>query len=229
MEWPSNFAEAEEENTRKALSQLKKDFEIYENSLNLLMETIDQIASFSSPKRRYSGAKAAIMSILPRIIQSMQSIRILALKGYYYDVAVLQRSLLESIGLCAYFALNEEEARNWIKGGDVKIAKIELFDYVFLLIGEKGTRGARSVYGELCRYVHANVRAIISLVDDIDRTKGTIAFHFLPEFDKNTCRESISCFPTLMLLVLSEIFENELGDKTRKGIVRIVEEYLTET
>jgi len=153
----------------------------------------------------------------------MQSIRVLNLKGYYYDVKVLERCLLESMGLCAYFALNEEETENWIRGKD-NIAKIKLVDYTSLLLGVKGRRGV-PFYGKLSGYVHTKVRAIASLIVDID-PEG-ISFQLTPIFDKEKVSE-ISWYPTLMLAILRRIFLDELSEKRKGEIMRFLEQYVAE-
>ncbi|MBA7470394.1 hypothetical protein ES707_05679 [subsurface metagenome] len=168
-------------------------------------------------------AKKVILIITTRIIQSMQAIRVLNLKGYYYDLRVLERCLLENMGLCAYFALNEEETEKWIKGKN-KIARIRLIDYISLLVGIK-EGGWIPIYGKLSGYVHTNLRSIASLIVDID-PEG-ISFQVTPIFDKEKVSE-ISLYPTVMLIILARIFRDELT-KTRKArIMRFCKQILAE-
>lgn len=221
-----SFLKDEEEITKETLSHFKKEFELYERSFNLLLETVSYLCDLTTKEKPFgSMAKDAIMFIMPRIVQSMQSIRILSLKGYYYDVSVLRRSLIESIGLCAYFALNEKEAKNWLEGKDVKMAKIRLFDYIPKLLGREDDSG-KSVYGQLSRYVHTNIRAIVTLIFKQPKTRG-LGLKFGPEFDKEDMDE-ISAYPTLMSLMLMKIFKDELTEKGKEKITRFLEQYKAE-
>ena len=134
---------------------------------------------------------------------------------------MLRRCLIESIGLCAYLALNEEEVKNWIEG-NVKIARIKLVDYISLLFGIKERRGI-PFYGKLSVYVHTNVGAIVSLIIDID-PEG-ISFQLTPIFDKEKAIE-ISWYPTFMLVVLTKIFRDELPKKRKGEIMRFYEQHV---
>ena len=106
----------EDEVTKETLSQFKKEFELYERSFNLLLETVGDLCDLTTSDKPFgSMAKHAIMLIMPRIVQSIQAIRILNLKGYYYDASVIERGLVESIGLCAYFASRKKKQRIGLK------------------------------------------------------------------------------------------------------------------
>jgi hypothetical protein len=219
-----SFIKAEDEVTKETLRHFKRMFELYERSFNLLLETVSYLFDLTKTELPDSTAKEAILLIIPRIIHSLESIRNLTLKGYYYDVAVLQRSLAESMGLCAYFALNEKEAERWIKGEDIKIPKIELFDFVIKLFGAKDF-SAKSAYGDLCGYVHTNVRAIVSMLD-FNQPAPEIGLLITPEFNKEKVAV-IASYPTVMLIIIEKIF-NELPEKRREKITKFRKRYSTE-
>lgn len=169
--------------------------------------------------------KSAILAIIPRIIRSMQSIRDLTLKGYYYDASVLERSLIESMGLCAYLAFNEKEAENWTKGNDVKTPKIKLFDWAFKLLRVKDKDAdSYRIYGELCGYVHTSAKAITSLMK-FNHGRGLVDLQFISNFEKERVHE-IASYPTLMLIIVKEIFHDELAGKRKENIMKWVKEYL---
>jgi len=221
-----DFLKAEDETAKNTLSNFRKEFELYKRSFNLLSETVSYLLD-STKDKRSDSRESAIFSIMPRIIRSMQSIKNLTLKGYYYDVSVLERSLVESMGLCAYLALNKKEAENWIKGKDVKIAKIKLFDYVLKLLSIKNVdEESYRLYGELCGYVHTTARAIVSLVD-FNYPSGQIGLQFTSVFDKDRVRE-IASYPTIMLAIVKEIFHKRLPEKKKAEIMKLLEEYVTE-
>jgi len=220
-----NFLWAEDENTKRTLRQFGNDFELYKRSLNLLCKTTHHLCELTEKDpSKIPRAKKLILMIISRIIQSMQSIAILNLKGYYYDVKVLERCLIESMGLCAYFALNEKETMNWINGKKDKIAKIKLIDYIPLLLDLKERRGA-SFYGKLSGYVHANARAVASIIVDVDH-EG-ISFPLTPIYDREKVSE-ISFNPTLMMIILEKIFRDELTEERKAEIMRFIRQYKAE-
>jgi hypothetical protein len=219
-----SFIKAEDEVTKETLRHFKRMFELYERSFNLLLETVSCLFDLTKTKLPDSTAKEVILLIIPRIIHSIESIRNLTLKGYYYDVAVLQRSLAESMGLIAYFALNEKEAEKWIEGKDIKIPKIELFDFVIKLFGAKDF-SAKSDYGRLCEYVHTNVRAIVSMLD-LNQPAPEIGLLITPQFDKEKV-VVIASYPTIMLIIIQKIF-NELPEKRREKINKFCRRYSAE-
>lgn len=215
----NDFLETEDENARKASRQFKKELKLYEQSFNLLLETTYFLYD-TSASGSFSESKTAVLLIMPRVIQSMQSVRILNLKGYYYDKSILERSLMESIGLCAYLGSNEEEASRWLSGKSIKSPSIKLFDYVFKLIEAEGYSGIR-VYGRMSKYVHTDVRAIVSLISDLHPQKGDMLpkadMQFSPLFDKQKF-EGISAYPIAMLVLLGIIFKDDLKKRKLRRI-----------
>lgn len=222
----NDFLESEDENARKTSRQFKKDLKLYEQSFNLLLETTfflcDKTAS--SP---FSESKLAVLLIMPRVIQSMQSVSILNLKGYYYDKSILERCLMESIGLCAYLGSNEEEASRWLSGKRIKLASIKLFDYVFKLIDAEGYSSI-PVYGWMSEYVHTDLGAIVSLIADLHPPKGDMLpkadIQFSPLFDKQKF-EGISPYPIAMLIVLGIIFKDDLKKRKLRRILNQLKQF----
>lgn len=229
--------EKEEETTKVTFVKFKKEFKLYERCFDLFMETIDCILESTENKLFDSKAKNAISFILPRIVQSMQSIRLLQTKGYYCDSAIIERSLHESIGLCAYLSSDEEEAIRWLHGKPIKVASIHLFDHVtrLLRVG-KHDDVTKRVYGQLCDYVHTNVRSAITLITlsriEVKTIGGkdasSITLQFIPQFDEKKV-EGISVYPLLATLLLQEIFEKELKPdrKRQKKLERLLDTALS--
>jgi hypothetical protein len=217
----NDFLLAEDENARKTSRQFKKDLKLYKQSFNLLIETTyflyDKTAdsAFSSPR-------TAVLLIMPRIIQSMQSVRTLGLKGYYYDKAILERSLIESMGLCAYLASNEEEAKRWLSGKDIKSPKIKLFDHLRNIVSPESSSGI-STYGRLSKYVHTGFKGIVTLIADMLPPKQAV-MQFGPSFDKQKF-EGISPYPVVMLMFLGITFKDYLTKRKLKKISDMVERF----
>ena len=225
----TNFLESEDETTKETLSHFKKEFELYERSFNMLSKTVDYLYGLTKKQKlKDSMVRDAVFILLPRIMQSMQSIRVLNLKGYYYDSKILERCLGESIGLCAYFALNEKEAENWIRGRDIKIAKIKLLDYVKVLLNLTVDDEFKSIYGDESRFVHSNVKAIVSsLAAKESVPQSEMGFYFAPTFDREKVCE-FAAYPTLMLILLKKIFQNELTKEITVETEKWIAQYLTE-
>jgi hypothetical protein len=225
--------EKEEETAKVTFEKLKKEFRLYERCFDLCMEEINCILDSTENKLFDSKAKEAISFILPRIVQSMQSIRLLQTKGYYCDSAILERSFYESVGLCAYLSFDEEEAIRWLHEKPIKVASIHLFDYVtrLLRVGEHDA-GMKRVYGRLCDYVHTNVRSTITLItwsrNDVKIVSGIdsgiVTLQFIPQFDEKNVGK-IALLPLLVILVLEEIFKKELklDRKRQKKLKRLLE------
>jgi hypothetical protein len=210
-----HFAVKEEETLRITLKKFKQDSKLYEHCFDLCMETFDCIAKSRESEIISSKGKDTTLIILPSIMQSMQSIRLLATRGYYYDSAIIVRSLLESIGLCQYLSTDNEEAIRWIHGKRIKLAGIHLFDYAFA----KDDAKVKSLYGHLCNYVHRNIRSAIyfykgvhepKVRKDANTEEGVrVNFQFVPQFDKKEAPQT-SIYPLLVALMLRDIFKEEL-------------------
>jgi len=222
----NDFLEAELECATQTAFYLQGDLILYEDTFNLLLEMIHHICDRTTSLSR---VKSAIILVVPRIIQSLQSIRDLTLKGYYYDLLVVQRSFIESIGLCAYLAQNPEEALNWLKGKNMGVAKINLLPYVGKLLKdtETDTRYAKVLYGELCNYAHANVRAVLSLHSITKSPNLAVGTYFVPVFDEKQV-ECVAPWVILTLTVLKEIFYDELSERKRNKITKQLNLYLNE-
>jgi hypothetical protein len=229
-----DFLEAEFECATQTILYLEEDLILYEHTFNLLLEMIAHINDRKIPENPLSLVKSAVMIIVPRIVQSLQSIRDLTLKGYYYDLSVVQRSFIESIGLCAYLSQSlEEEALNWVKGKDVNVTKINLLPYATKLLKDIKTdsKGGKALYGKLCHYVHTNPRALMSLFGKIDDpTLGTypaLGTYYVPVFDEKKV-ECIAPWAIFTLAVLKEIFYDELSERKRNKITKKLNDYLDE-
>jgi len=226
----NDFQEAEIECATQTALYLGEDLILYEDSFNLLLEMIVHVCDRKMPENPLSVVKSAIMMNVPRIVQSLQSIRDLTLKGYYYDLSVIQRSFVESIGLCAYLLQNPEDALNWIKGKNVSVAKINLLDYAIKLLRgytKKGAKCTQAFYGELCNYAHANIRAVSSLFRKAESSDLTLGTYYVPIFDEKQV-ECISPWSIFTLAVLREIFHDELAQRERRKITKQLNLYLDE-
>lgn len=213
-----SYREKEEETAKVTLKKFKNELRLYERCFDMCTETIDCIFDSTDNRLFDSNAKNMISIILPRIMQSMQSIMLLKTKGYYCDSMILERSLLESVGLCAYLSSDDEEAIRWLHGKRIKVASIHLFDHASKLLRIAAHDAEMNkAYGIASDYVHTNVRGAFTLVTPrMNEVKtvggidaGTVALQFTPQFDEKKVGD-ISVYPLLLTLVLEEIFKKEL-------------------
>jgi hypothetical protein len=221
------YVEDEEEVQKVTFKKFKEEFKLYERSFDMLMETIDCVFNSAEGKLLDSLGKTATVIILPRIVQSIQSIRLLIAKGHYYDYSIIGRSLLESIGLCAHISSNEEEAKRWIDGKPIELASIHLIDLArWLKLGKDSAKigkDYRAVYGHLCDYVHTNLKGASSLIAEFGKKKKRIgnlngrmiALKFTPQFEGTEGR-SIAIFPIYATLIIQDIFKTELKPYKRR-------------
>lgn len=219
----------EDEVTKKTLSQFNKEFEFYERSINLVYDITVYLCGLTKSKP-FSGSKSVIHLMLPRLLGTTQSIRLLNLKGYYYDEKILGRSFLENLGLCAYLTRNEEEAKNWLAGKDIHVPKIKLYNEFASFLDEqmeKYEKEGQAEYGQLSYYVHADVRAIAPSFfrfGKVDFNKRRVNMMFPPFYRKDNV-SPVALFPITLLIVIMKVFKDELENKWTKKIQNILREY----
>jgi len=217
--------------TKRMLSEFKKENKFYERALNLLYEVVDCLYQ-SKPSGPFDST-FAILTMLPRLFGTIQSIRVLAVKGYYYDAAILERSVVENLGLCVYLAKNEKEAERWLTGKDVRMPKINIFDEFFSLISqdvEKKDSRWKAMYGKLSQYVHASLKAIgptyvINIGDIIDQS-SKVEYVFPPFFDEKLI-PFFAVYPMLTLIMLVELFKEDLKDRYLNKILKCLSDYVS--
>ena len=217
----NSVLEAEKENTKKTLEQYEKEFEYFERSFNLLSETFDYLCELVRKKEITKiGQKICLIKLMPRVFQTLQSIRVLFLRAYYYDAKVLERSIGESMGLCAYLVNNEKEAKKWLCGKRPSVSKTKLIRYPFKLFKPKDATyppSLKNLYCELSKYVHSDVEAL-SLITYNDKSPKAY-LETVPKFKKEKY-SPIGAYPMFTLILLLEVFRDELADKRENILMR---------
>jgi len=226
--------EIEDWTTKETIRRYQKESELYERSFNLALDTFHYICKRTKRKIMDSCGKELTLLILPRIIQSLQSIRTLTMKGYYYDASVLERSYFEAVGMCAYLSLNEEEAKKWGKGGKLGVNSTGLVNWIpKLLVGNLKT-DLKPAYWKLCDYVHNNAKGVLSMVSDwhpeesnLNQEKSRLTLRYAPVFDENKV-EIVSALSTTVCLAMEKIFWNELTKERKDRIEGFIDQYVKE-
>lgn len=227
----NTYLRAENEITKCMLTQFKKEDKFYERALNLLYEVVDYLYQ-SKPSRHFNSA-FAILTMLPRLFGTIQSIRTLTVKGYYYDAVILERSVVENLGLCVYLAKNEEEAKRWLTGKDIRMPKINIFDEFFSLFpidAMKKGHGWKALYGKLSQYVHATLRAIgptyVINIEDIEDQSDKVEYVFPPFFDEELVTH-FAVYPMVTLIMLVTTFKEDLEDRYLNKILKCLGDYIS--
>jgi len=222
---------AENEITKRVLSEFKKENKFYERALNLLFEVVDYF--YQSKSSGFFDSTFAILTMLPRLFGTIQSIRVLTVKGYYYDAVILERSVVENLGLCVYLVNNEKEAKRWLAGKDIRMPKINIFDEFFSLIlqdAEKRDHRWKALYGELSQYLHATLKAIgptyVRNIGDYIDQSTTVQYEFPPFFDEKLVT-NFALYPMLTLMMLVELFKEDLKDRYLNKILKCLRDYLS--
>ena len=233
LNFVKKFHEKEKQNEELSYSKMGKALELYEDIIDLCSEMVTIIAD-STNRILLDDSKFPSFILINRLLQFIQSIRHLTLKGYYYEASVLERSYFEGLGLCIYLSENFEEAERWAKGKEIKAKKIKLFDSIskgLCKIETVPTFGR--IYGQLCNYVHINSRVLPKLVESpidptmfsTDERNGIIINNsILLQFDKERVAE-IPIFPLLLVFTLWKIFKEELDEKQKRRIKNLSDGY----
>jgi hypothetical protein len=219
---------AENEINKRTLSQFKKENKFYERALNFLYEVVNYL--YQSKSSEHFDSTFAILTMLPRLFGTIQSIRVLTVKGYYYDAVILERSVVENLGLCVYLARNEKEAERWLTGKDIRMPKINIFDEFFSLISSDAVKKddyGKALYGKLSQYVHATLKAIgptyVISIGDIEDQSYKVDYAFPPFFDEKLVTH-FALYPMLTLIMLVELFK-DLKDRYLNKMLKCLGDY----
>ncbi|MGA3289744.1 MAG: hypothetical protein ABSD42_05850 [Candidatus Bathyarchaeia archaeon] len=98
---------------KQALELSKDALEHYEIAYSLCHEILFDVED--SVDLRDDLDRRATSEIFIRLLGTMQSIKWLLLKGYYFDAEVLKRSFLEGLGDCCYIHQNKGTGEKWLE------------------------------------------------------------------------------------------------------------------
>ena len=152
---------------KQALEISKEALEHYEISYSLCHEILFDLEE-NVDLRDYPDRRAA-SEIFIRLLGTMQSIKWLLLRGYYFDALVLERTFLEGLGDCCYIHQNKGTGEKWFKD-EKKYAKTS---DKFLAISKTLKREipeeeTQNLYRNLCKYVHGNSSVTKTLISEVE-------------------------------------------------------------
>jgi hypothetical protein len=156
------IAHQERLHEKRSLEFSKVAVEQYETAYSLCDEILYDIEANVNMKGDID--RQAIFMIFVRVMGTMQSIKWLFLKGYYYDAFVLVRSFVESLGTCCYISQNKGTGERWFN--DKKIGtSLNMFNAIVkTLKREIPEEVTAKFYGRLCMFAHGDNWAIGTLV-----------------------------------------------------------------
>jgi len=212
----SYIIEAEKKTIQESSRELKEEIALYQETLNLAVEMLDNLYS-DYRKKDTSFADFALLPILSKIIMSLKSYFDLVIKGYYHEATVIERNILESVLLCNLIAEKEEYAVKWLKG------ELRSWD-VRKALRLKDEGDLQEIYKMMSDYVHTNVCSL-GLIIQFEIEKKRMAVRWAPKFDKELARHML--IPTIGFILVShfsDVFKDELDksflDKIAKYTAR---------
>jgi len=219
----NQIAHQERLHEKRALEFSNVALEQYETAYSLCDEILYDIEENVNMKGDID--RQAIFMIFVRVMGTMQSIKCLFLKGYYYDAFVLVRSFVGSLGTCCYISQNKGTGEIWFN--DKKIDdSLDMFKALAKTINrEIPEEDTAKFYGKLCMFAHGNNWAIRSLIseveneDDLEDGLKTIRFRNPSPYEK-TWVDTVAGHPLLTLLVIQELFP-EISDYDKRQIAEI--------
>jgi hypothetical protein len=213
----------EEERTKETLKRCKQEIRFYRLSFNVVSKNVDFLLEYSSEK--YADTMEASLNLnMFRLVGLLQSIRILTLKGYYFEAKILTRNFWETIGLCVYLKQNPDKAELWYSGKKVEVPSIKLFNLAAKVFYAQDEDIFNRTYGLLCNYVHSNSLAVLSsVISDFNvgekmiegKPATGITVELPSPFDYQPIVD-LALLPCAMLFAILYLFDDRLP-KERKG------------
>jgi len=227
---PSHFdyiRKVEKEIVQEAEEKLYREITLYQESLNLLVDILDNLYP-DSGKKELSFVDFVLLPILSKTVMSLKSYFDLVIKGYYNEAIVINRNILESALLCMLITKKEEYAEKWFAG---KLRSLE----VRKALGLKGENDLQEIYSMMSDYVHTNVGSLGSIIK-FEIEKKRMVVRWAPDFDEELSRYML--FPTISFLLISHMsdlfrdrFDRKVLDemaKYKKNIMKAFEEVQSE-
>lgn len=209
-----DFLQRFEDWEAKCIKQTKQEFQKelirFKHSFNALCYAFQVILR---SKQLQDPQKQAIVLLMPRLIFLSESIHELTLKGYYFEASLLERDMIEGIGLCSLFSRDRDEASKWARGERVRIPKRQIAHETAVFFKSASDNRVKKLYDSLSGLVHLDAKAVISFLPY--KTEKSLGLQILPIFDKEKAT-SFSIYPLLLSSILWFVFEDELGKELRE-------------
>jgi len=204
------FEQAEAKCAEQTKRQFQNESTRFERSFNVLCHAFSVILR-ANPSQ--DSRKRAIILLVLKLIFAFKSIHDLTLKGYYSDARILERAVIEGLGLCALFSRDKDKASKWLKRKGLEMSKRQISHELAVFFRSAYDNRVKKLYSSLGQDVHSDYRAVLSFVPY--KTDGSIGLKLLPFFEKEKATD-FSIYPLLLSSILWVVFEKELGKTLRK-------------
>lgn len=209
--------EMEEQNVRLSKKHFTEDLQKYELTVNVLAQTLHEINQSFKGRVLTPTKKIATIMLSSRFMLASKCLFNIILEGYYYEAWILLRSLQENVFYCLCFAESNEHARQWLKKG----LRLKAVKKIIKLSSRPLVKEA---YSFMSDFVHSNMPAIARLAKFEEKSR--VKPPEKPEFRKNA-NNLLQAFRTLttsMLLILVDIFKEDLNKETKDIVMTFIRE-----
>lgn len=211
--------EMEKQNTRLTQKHFQEDLQKYEITVNVLAQTLREVNKSFKGRMLSPEKKIAAVLLSSRFLVASKCLFNAALQGYYYEAWILLRSLEENAFYCLSFAESNDCAKQWLTKDGLKLVQVKK------TIKYSSRPLAKKAYDFMCDFVHSNMPAVARFLKFEDVPK-LVKPPERPEFrrDANDLFKAFRTLNSSMLLILIDIFKEDLDRKTRETIKAFVME-----
>jgi hypothetical protein len=199
---------------------LKMPLSHYKKCMDFFLKTFEEtVYQYDNPKNSScTNTKFAIITIMFRMVGTLQCIRNLDVKGYHFESSVLSRNFYESLGLCVFLKEHPEKTEKWLNGEIVVTSKeaFKQFIKIFLTETNEGiTNQTVDTYKMLCDFVHG--KAIVNIFTIVNAKNKKYSFQIPPRFRKMEV-SGLWLFSITMLYGLLYLFKDDLKNEQQTKI-----------
>jgi predicted nucleotidyltransferase len=210
--------EMEEQNIRLSQKHFPEDLQKYELSVNVLAQTLHEVNQSFIGRMLKPEKKIATVLLSSRFMVASKCLFNIFLHGYYYEAHILLRSLQENVFLCLSFIESNDCAKQWLTKNGLRLKEVKR------IIKFSSRPLIKEAYGFMSDFVHSNMPAIARSLKFEEKSK--VKPQERPEFrmNANNLLKAFRALNTSMLLILVEIFKEDLDGKTKDVIMAYVRE-----
>jgi hypothetical protein len=210
--------EMEEQNISLSHKYFPEDLQKYELSVNVLAQTPHEVNQSFIGRILTPAKKITAVLLSSRFLVASKCLFNIALQGYYYEAYILLRSLQENVFLCLSFAESNDCAKQWLTKKGLRLKEVKK------VIKLSSRPLVKDAYDFMCDFVHSNMPAIARFTKYEEKPK--IRPQERPEFrtDANDLFKAFRALNTSILLILVDIFKEDLDGKTKEVISAYVRE-----
>lgn len=206
----------EEQNVRLSQEHFSEDLRKYELTVNVLAQTLHEINQSFKGRVLTPAKKIATVMLSPRFMVASKCLFNIILQGYYYEAWILLRSLQENVFYCLCFAESNEHAKQWLKKDGLRLREVKK------VIKFSSRPLVKEAYGFMSDYVHSNMPAIARFVKFEEKSKVKPPERSEFRMNANDLLKAFRALNTSMLLILVDIFQEDLNMETKAIVTTFV-------